>query len=257
MDKLFFEYLNQEKGVTFEVVTDLEKIKKSEIKRVAFYLREYQRYKMMNYQKILRWPSGIDPEKGYIGQKDKIKKLVINEVESNKEIYNNFGHEYIEAFNVLKTNNFDKVASNLFGYQPGGRYSLLPTAYGTIASPLDVINKTPMVFRLPEFTPRLNVFNTGKGRSPIEGLAHEIYAHALTAMHRIGTVIDDRLNIGTHAHHKERLMDLIGRTLLVRSGLMNKEDIAMQNGVLGSDNEIAKLVDNVYYASSDHDEGIL
>ena len=44
---------------------------------------------------------------------------------------------------------------------------------------------------------------------------------------REGTEIDESTATSSHPWYKERLMDLLGRTLLVREGILKREEVKM------------------------------
>lgn len=245
-------------GVKLNVITDLNRILNADVDRVARYLHNYENYKKNGYKNILRWPEGIDPELGFDSQKGLIIQMVTKEVKSKYSLYESFGTEISLNFNLMKRACFDQISSKLYGFKVGGNYDILPTLYGTISSPFDTLSDKPAFFRLPYFDKSWNnSFLKESGRTIIENITHELYAHTLTSNLRSGTLIDDRTNIGTKIGHKERLMDLLTRTILVRSGLMDRQKVVMQKSFIGSGGEIAKLVDNIYYANKDQDENKL
>ena len=82
----------------------------------------------------------------------------------------------------------------------------------------------PVFCRIPKY--RGSRFRTERER---EFIVHEILAHGATAQIRNDTAIDESNPKCTHQWHKERLMDLLGRTFLVRSGMMISDNIIMQD----------------------------
>lgn len=209
-------------GFEIDIITDAQKLLDLETRRVLFYLSEYPKYKEKGYAKILRFPSSIQPETDHGIGADHLREVIQREMQQNESHYTNFGRIFEKARQDISR--CIPVAETLLGYKVAGKYAVAPTSYGTVGSPQE-----PIFFRLPELRPNTigQGFTTGRYRTPLEMLIHEIVAHKATADIREGTSISDSIDC-THQKHKEHLMDLLGRTILVRSGLMSRENVAMQ-----------------------------
>jgi hypothetical protein len=229
------------KPFQIEIISDLDEILELEIARCMFYLARYEDYNAKGYSKMLRFPEGISPEAGDEVDQIAVRGVVTKEVKANTNMYKHFDQIFETA--IAGVEQCIPIAEELYGFKVRGLYRVAPTAYGTGASPQD-----PIHFRLPELLPESagQGFTTGKYRTPIETLIHEIVAHKATAFVREGTAIEDSIKC-THQRHKEHLMDLLGRTVLVRSGIMQCEEVAMQ---VRSQNEASHELQNHYYGNS-------
>ena len=85
-------------------------------------------------------------------------------------------------------------------------------------------------------------------RSTVERITHEVITHGITAPLREGTEIDESI-LASHQWYKERLMDLLGRTLLVRTGILKREEVKMDGDV---EHEVASVIDPIYYLNSEN-----
>lgn len=208
-----------------EVIQSPEKLVKLETERVDWYLSNFPSYEQKGYSSILRFPSGIEPGQSY--SYEQIKEAVQGEVDEEMELYLGFATKFEKSLDDL-TDSALPMVQDLYGLPLDGSFLVAPTAYGVIAG--QATSDKPIFFRFPKYHPPTlgNGFSTGKYRTDIELLTHEILAHGATAKLRNGTAIDESLPRCTHQQHKEYLMDSLGRTILSRSGLMNADDVAMQ-----------------------------
>jgi hypothetical protein len=134
------------------------------------------------------------------------------------------------------------VMADIYGFKPAGHFKIAPTAYGTGGGALE--KDGPVYFRLPKFRPTAG----GKPITEIEAITHEILCHECTASLREGTALDESPVFATHQDVKEVLMDYLGRTLLVRSDMLKREDVRMVGG--GDPGDID--FDDLYYADPQH-----
>lgn len=219
-----------------EIEDSLENIIIFDTERVGRYLNSVNNYIRMGYK--LRFPNVKDINRASY---EEIKKAVVSEVTSNNKEYIKFRDDYFETLNKIISAGIQKNAKDLYGIELPSRVKIVPSLYGTISSPMSVENRTPFVIRLDKFV------DISQPRSRFETLTHEIWAHGFTSNYRSGTELDDNLGAKTtklYPRHKERLMDLFGRTLLVRTGLMQRNEVIMQQGMY---EDIVDEVDQAYY----------
>lgn len=222
---------------SISVITDRDRLVQLEHERVMFYLDRYADYQQ--YHRILRFPDGIDPTRP--PSSDQIRQMVASELDRDKQLYHGFTEFFTDAIGQVNSHALP-VAEELYGFPLHGNFEIAPTAYGTIRSPNEIIH-----VRLPEFLPsNLGMgFSTGSDRTPVEMLVHELVAHKATAKLREATSIND--SIDSHQSYKERLMDLLGRSILTRSGILRPNQVAMQ---VRPEQEASVHVDPLYYSDS-------
>lgn len=117
----------------------------------------------------------------------------------------------------------------------------------------DYLSNGTIYFRLNKYLPDFSgKTTTGGSRSPLETLIHEVVCHKGTEAARDGTSIKEIVGVDpNNQKYKERLMDLLGRTILIRSGLLNKDEIVMQ----AQAQKIASaLIDPIYYGDSNNQD---
>ncbi len=232
------ESADNEPDLKIVVISNPEEIIEHETKRVRWYLKEWQRYKELGYDNVIRFPAGINPEDDNVTD-DEIRSAVQKEFGANQTDYESYTRTFKETWVGMRERMLP-VITQVYGFTPTGHFRIVPTAYGTGGGSLE--KGGPVFFRLPKFRPQTN----GKPVTEAEAITHEILCHEVTAYLREGTALDDSPIFATHQNHKERLMDLLGRTLLVRAGLMKREDVRM----VGGGDLAATDIDQLYY--SDH-----
>ncbi len=209
-------------NLIIETVANPEAILDQEIKRVRWYVKEWKRYTELGYDSVIRLPTGIDPENQNTTD-DEICAAIQEELESNRADYEAYAHTFRETWKAMQ-GKILPVMEQVYGFKPVGYFRIAPTAYGTGGGSLE--KGEPVFFRLPKFRPNA-------GATPItemEAITHEILCHECTAHLREKTALDDSPIFATHQDVKELLMDYLGRTLLVRSGLMKREEVHMVGG---------------------------
>lgn len=201
----------------------------NETERVSYYLENYESYKQKGLDQLLRFPQGITPGKSY--NKSDIQKFISDEHTSLKDFYEEFSQRLTNATHEIYPHL--RKLENLYGFGLNGIFHLAPSAYGTIGGTIGLFNS--IAFRLPNLYQddkaswRPDIWwTTGKYRSALELITHEVLAHKLTEELRSGTVIDEEVPHSSHQWHKEYLMDLIGRTFLTESELMVSDQVTMQ-----------------------------
>ncbi len=222
-------------GLTIEVISDPAQILELETARVRWYLKEYARYKSLGYDSILRFPPGIKPENTEHITDEEIKTATQQDFNENRAEYEAETAALQKTWDTMSEKIMPTVAT-VYGFTPNNHFKLVATAYGTGGGALE--KGGAIFFKLPKYRP-------AKGRTEAEAITHEVLNHEATGHLREGTAIDDSI-FTTHQWHKERLMDLLGRTLLVRSGLMKREDIVMDDY---AEAQAAKDIDALYYAT--------
>lgn len=227
--------------LAIETVRNPEKILDQETKRVRWYLKEWKRYKELGYDSVIRLPAGIDPENENTTD-DEIRAAIEQEFGDNQADYEAYARTFQETWNAMQEKMLP-LMKKLYGFAPVGHFRIAPTAYGTGGGSLE--KGEPVFFRLPKFRPNAN----GAPITEIEAITHEILCHECTAGLREKTALDDSPIFATHQDVKEVLMDYLGRTLLVRSGLMKREDVRMVGG--GSVPEGFNF-DALYYADANN-----
>jgi hypothetical protein len=185
-------------------------------------LREWKRYKELGYGSVIRLPSTIDPENKSITDNE-IRSAIKNELGGNQADYEAYATTFQETWEAMRKKMLP-VMRQVYGFEPIGHFRIVPTAYGTGGGSLE--KDGPVFFRLPKFRPSTN----GTPITETEAITHEILCHECTAHLREKTALDDSPIFATHQDVKELLMDYLGRTLLVRSGLMRREDVRMVGG---------------------------
>lgn len=230
---------DEPKDLVIETVRNPEVILDQETERVRWYLKEWKRYKELGYDSVIRLPAGVDPENENITD-DEIRTAIQNEFDGNQADYEAYAGTFQETWNAMQEKMLP-LMKQVYGFEPVGHFRIAPTAYGTGGGSLE--KGGPVFFRLPKFRPNAG----GTPITEIEAITHEILCHECTAGLREKTALDDSPIFATHQDVKELLMDYLGRTLLVRSGLMKREDVRMVGG--GSAPEGFDF-DSLYYADS-------
>jgi len=211
--------LEKPSELKIKIITAPKDIIPSEKRRVVFYFKNYSTYVAKGYKDILTFPKLINPES--TTPEEDLEKIIKDEFSQNMEIYDRFASEFQKVFDQSKV--CIPIAENMYGCSVKGDYSIMPTAYGTWGSSGD-----PIYIRIPHFNPpETNEFSTGKFPTLTETIVHEIFAHKATQLARLGTSIDDSIHC-SHQQHKERLMDLITKKLLIEANLLPEANIAMQ-----------------------------
>ncbi len=220
-------------GISISIINKREELLKNETKRVRWYLDKYNVYAAQGY--LPRFPRLIDPRNCTNISESEIQRIVDTELDTDINDYHAYAVLFNEVWNLVK----DKcipVAREVYGFKPASHFTIMPTAYGMNGGQL--VWDGPIYFRLPKYR-NVNFRKTEK-----ELIAHEILAHGATAKLRNNTSIDESNPKATHQWHKERLMDLLTRTFLVRSGLMQFSDVQMQEK---AQQIAADDVDPLYY----------
>lgn len=223
-------------GLEVEIEDSLDNIINHDINRVGRYLSSLNNYLNMGYK--IRFPNVQDITKASYKE---IKDAVVSEVNVNKDEYALFRDGYFDTFNKIVSAGIEKTTRVLYGIELPKKVMIVPTLYGTISSPMNLEKGTPFVIRVDKYIEGIQT------RTRTELLIHEVWAHGFTSSYRAETELDDNLGIKTvkpYPKHKERLMDLFGRTLLVRTSLMQRNDVTMQNKMY---EDIINEVDEVYY----------
>ena len=237
------ENMHEQDGkLIIEVISNPAEILEHEVARVRWYLKEYARYKSLGYDSVLRFPEGIDPEDTNVTDSD-IRAAIDREFSANQADYEAYARKFQETWNGMSGAMLPTMV-RLYGFPSSGHFKIVPTAYGTGGGSL---KKGGVVFfRLPKFRPQVqDGSGAPKPITEVEAITHEILCHEATAHLRDGTAIDDSPILATHQEHKERLMDLLGRTLLVRSGMMKREEVRM----VGGGDAASVDVDSLYYTN--------
>lgn len=222
-----------------EIEDSIDKIIELEIERVGRYLSNLGNYSKMGYR--LRLPNLTDITSASYSD---IKAAVVHEVTNDKDEYLRFKEAYLDTISLILKNGVNDIARDLYGVDLPSNIKIVPSSYGTISSPVNIARGTPMVIRIDKY------FEGVQPRTKIETLIHEIWAHGFTAQYRANTELDDNLGANTikvYPKHKERLMDLFGRTLLVRSKLIERSKIVMQDSMY---KDIKDEVDSAYYVDN-------
>ncbi len=227
-------------GIKIYVVSKKEDIIKNETDRILWYLKNYDRYEKLGYSDILNIPTSINI-------KNYTRKDVENAVEENylkyQSSYEVYAKELFETWNDM-SKKMIKAMEELYGFTPLNNFTLAPTLYGTGGG---ILEKNGIIFfKLPK--------NRLIERTTAERITHEVLTHGVTASFREGTEIDESI-LTSHQWYKERLMDLLGRTLLVRTGILKREEVKMDGDV---EREVASIVDPIYYLYPENpDENLL
>lgn len=213
--------LNESK-FSIEILESHDELIDLETKRVMYYIEKFDEYRQKGYRDIILFPEGIDPTNSSEIEVAEVRNIIKIELDKKARLYHNFTASLKEMSKKLQI--CIPSAKELYGFDIIGNYRIAPTSYGTVGSASDLI-----FLRLPELRPANlgNAFTTGKYRSLIEILIHEILAHKVTKYVRESTALEEPIS-ATHQWHKEYLMDLLGRTILIESDLMKAGDVAMQ-----------------------------
>jgi len=218
-------------GIKIEVISKKEDIVRTETDRILWYLKNFERYEKLGYSNYLNLPKSIDP-KNYT--REDIEKAVQEDYLKNQNDYESYAKELQETW-VKLSEKTAPVMQELYGFTPNNNFTLAPTVYGTGGGSIE---KDGIVFfKLPE--------DRSQERSTEERITHEVLNHEATAKLREGTEIDESIST-SHQWYKERLMDLLGRTILVRSGILKRENVKMDGDI---ENQVAKIVDPIYYSN--------
>ena len=226
--------INQEQykeGIKIEVVSKREDIIKNETDRILWYLKNYERYEKLGYSDILNLPLSINPKNYTI---EDVEKIVQEDYFKNQNNYETYAKELVETWNIMS----EKMATaikDLYGFSPSKNFTLAPTNYGTGGGSLE--KDGIIFFKMPK--------NRLLERNTAERITHEILTHGVTASLREGTEIDESIST-SHQWYKERLMDLLGRTLLVRAGILKREEVKMDGDI---EKQVASIVDPIYYSN--------
>ena len=223
--------------LTVEAVSNPEAIMDQETKRVRWYLNEWKRYKELGYDSVIRLPAGIDPENAGVTDEE-IRAAIEQEFSGNQADYEAYARTFQETWEGIQEKMLP-IMAQVYGFQPIGHFKIAPTAYGTGGGSLE--KDGAIFFRLPKFRPHNP---NGKPITEVEAITHEVLCHECTSSLREKTALDDSPIFATHQDVKEVLMDYLGRTLLVRSGLMKREEVRMVGGGDAGDLDF----DTLYYA---------
>ena len=213
-----------------EIVSSPEKIIASETKRVKWYLDNLSKYEEMGYP--LNLPKGLTSESSMA----EIENAIISEYKEREQVYKNYSETLQRIWKDISKKVLPQM-KKLYGIGSHFSFKLVPTAYGTGGGSLP--NGNEIYFKIPEFSP----MGSRPEKREVYGMVHEVLCHEATGYLREGTPIDDSI-YATHHFHKERLMDLLGRTLIVRAGLMDSQDVFMDEEASSKTNG---LVDILYY----------
>jgi len=232
-DKLV-KKIEQNRGIKIEVISKKEDIIKNETDRILWYLKNYTRYEKLGYSDYLNLPASIDP-KNY--KREDVKKAVQQDYLKNQSDYESYAIELNNTWNnmIIKMTG---AMQELYGFKPSNNFTLSPTIYGTGGGSLE--KGGIIFFKIPE--------DRSQERSTEERITHEVLSHEATANLRKGTEIDESIST-SHQWYKERLMDLLGRTLLVRTGILNREKVKMDGDI---EKQVASIVDPIYYLNSEN-----
>ncbi|KKR06262.1 MAG: hypothetical protein UT34_C0001G0302 [candidate division WS6 bacterium GW2011_GWF2_39_15] len=234
------------KQIKFQVdVLSGEKLINNEAERVRYYLTNYDSYKQKGIHGLLRFPDGISP--GLTYETPAIRSAILAECQSLEKLYTRFSQDLILAVREIAPHITD--LTKLYGFNVHGLYRITPTAFGTIGGTIGLYDS--VAFRLPGlydngdglWEPK-KWWSTGKYRTTIELITHEVLCHKVTTEIRAGTALDEEVPNATHQWHKEYLMDLLGRTFLTETGLMKPKDVTLQIKAI----EVArKDIDPIYF----------
>ncbi len=226
--------MEQNRGIKIEVISKKEDIINNEINRILWYLKNYERYEKLGYSDYLNLPISIDP-KNY--KREDVEKAVQQDYLKNQNNYESYALELNNTWNKI----FKKMTGaiqELYGFKPSKNFILAPTVYGTGGGSLE--KDGIIFFKIPE--DRL------QERSTEERITHEVLSHEATARLREGTEIDESIST-SHQWYKERLMDLLGRTLLVRTGILSRDKVKMDEDI---EKQVASIVDPIYYLNPEN-----
>lgn len=229
---------NQEQNmdIKIEVISKREDVIKNETERILWYLKNYEKYEKLGYSEFLELPISIDP-KNY--KREDIEKAVEIDYFKNQENYESYSNELKFAWEKM-SEKMTEAMKELYGFTPSKSFTLAPTFYGTGGGSVE--KDGIIFFKIPP-KDRSGI------RSTEERITHEVLAHGLTENLREGTEIDESTTVSSHPWYKERLMDLLGRTLLVRTSILNREKVKMDGDI---EKQVASIVDPIYYLNSEN-----
>lgn len=223
-------------NMKLEIMLKEDDIIKSESERILWYLKNYDRYEKLGYSEYLNLPVNINPRNYTIQD---IENAVLENYFKNKNDYESYAKELGDTWDKM-SKDMIPVMQDLYGFTPSQDFTVAPTVYGTGGGALE--KDGVIFFKIPK--------NRELERNTEERIAHEVLSHAATARLREGTEIDESIST-SHQWYKERLMDLLGRTLLVRSGVLKREEVKMDEDV---ENQVADIVDPIYYLNSNNQD---
>jgi hypothetical protein len=203
-------------------------------------LGNLEKYEAMGYP--LNLPQGLTFESSIV----EIENAVRKEYSEREEYYRDYSETLQRIWDVISNGELpDKKPvlpemKKLYGVNTPFDLKVVPTAYGTGGGALEKGGE--VYFKIPKFSPR------GQ-RSEAEeyyGMVHEVLCHEATADLRKNSPIRESSAIENpqYQFYKERLMDLIGRTLLVRSGLLKSDEVYMDTGL---PENVVEIIDRIYY----------
>ena len=222
-------FQTQKNREVVRVAVKREDVIKNETDRVLWYLKNYDRYEKLGYSDILNLPANID-FKNYT--RESVEKVVEENYLKNQINYEVYAKELLETWNNM-SKKMVKTMQELYGFISLDNFTVAPTLYGTGGGSLE--KGGVIFFKIP--------IDRSRERTTAERITHEVLAHGITASLREGTEIDESIS-SSHQWHKERLMDLLGRTLLVRTGILKREEVKMDGDV---EHEVASIIDPIYY----------
>ncbi len=226
--------LQENIGIKIEVISKKEDIIRNETDRVLWYLKNYERYEKLGYSDILNLPENIDP-KNY--KREDIEKAVEENYLKNQNNYEAYAEELKNTWEKMEKK-MTSAMQELYGFTPSKNFTLAPTIYGTGGGSLE--KDGIIFFKIPK--------NRKLERNTEERITHEVLNHEATAKLREGTEIDESIST-SHQWYKERLMDLLGRTLLVRTGILKREEVKMDGDI---EKQVASIVDPIYYLNPEN-----
>ncbi len=216
-------------GIKINVVLKREDIIKNETDRILWYIKNYDRYEKLGYSDILNIPRSINLKKY---TREDVEKYVEENYFKNQINYEVYAKELLETWNNM-SKKMAKAMQELYGFVSLDNFTVAPTLYGTGGGSLE--KGGVIFFKIP--------IDRSRERTTVERITHEVLTHGVTASLREGTEIDESIST-SHQWYKERLMDLLGRTLLVRTGILKREEVKMDGDV---EREVAGIVDPIYY----------
>lgn len=222
--------------IKIEIISKKEDIIINEINRILCYLKNYERYEKLGYSEYLELPISIDP-KNYT--KEDIEKAVEKDYFKNQENYESYSKELKFAWEKMSKKMTDAM-KELYGITLSKSFTIAPTFYGTGGGSVE--KNGIIFFKIP---PK----DRSAIRSTEERITHEVFAHGMTENLREGTEIDESTVVSSHPWHKERLMDLLGRTLIVRTGILKREEVKMDGDI---EQQVASIVDPIYYLNPEN-----
>lgn len=221
-------------GIKIEVISKKEDIIKNETDRILWYLKNYERYEKLGYSDYLNLPKSIDP-KNY--KRENVEKVVEQDYLKNQNDYESYALELKNTWDKMREK-MTSAMQELYGFTPSNNFTLAPTVYGTGGGSIE--KDGIIFFKPPE--------DRSQERSTEERITHEVLNHEATAKLREGTEIDESIST-SHQWYKERLMDLLGRTLIVRTGILSREKVKMDGDI---ENQVASIVDPIYYLNPEN-----